>query len=305
MLNVLGDKLGSCAREADPRSALRFAAGARSPANPAFPADAARVAAPRWCFVARDADGEACAHQSISDHGAATVGVVMDAPSDPPGVAARSVTAGDQEHADRRSRQDHRSPADRFAGFVAGGPPGAHRRMVQRSWSVSTDRGTTSVPAVGPTDASTAGCDRRSGTIALMHAGAVGVPLRIAVCGVPRGANQRLPVRCSTPVKVRNLAGRVVYGLLGLGIFVKILDGWRARRRTAGSGFFLVRWIGNVLDWLFGNNGRDVVIAGWCCALDLPIVIITTIEALRRRPANHEGRTCVGPYQWEMLRHHV
>ena len=97
-----------------------------------------------------------------------------------------------------------------------------------------------------------------------------------------------------TRVNVRNLAGvpSVVYGLLGLGIFVKVLNGLgEPGDDLQDSGFFLFRWIGNVLDWLSGNNGRNIVAGGLVLsALVLPIVIITTMEALRAVPrAIREG----------------
>ena len=103
-----------------------------------------------------------------------------------------------------------------------------------------------------------------------------------------------------TRVNVRNLAGvpSVVYGLLGLGIFVKVLNGLGdPGADLQDSGFFLFRWIGNVLDWLSGNNGRNLIAGGLVLsALVLPIVIITTMEALAGRaagdPRRGAGRRC-------------
>ena len=84
-------------------------------------------------------------------------------------------------------------------------------------------------------------------------------------------------------VNVRNLAGvpSIVYGLLGLAIFVRLLSGV--------------------------NDGRNVFAGGLAMsALVLPIVIITTSEALRAVPRSiREGALGVGATQWETIRSHV
>lgn len=84
-------------------------------------------------------------------------------------------------------------------------------------------------------------------------------------------------------VNVRNLAGvpSIVYGLLGLAIFVRLLSGI--------------------------NDGRNVFAGGLAMsALVLPIVIITTSEALRAVPRSiREGALGVGATQWETIRSHV
>jgi len=84
-------------------------------------------------------------------------------------------------------------------------------------------------------------------------------------------------------VNVRNLAGvpSIVYGLLGLAIFVKALDNW--------------------------NGGRNVFAGGLALsALVLPIVVITTSEALRAVPRSiREGALGVGATPWETIRSHV
>ena len=86
-----------------------------------------------------------------------------------------------------------------------------------------------------------------------------------------------------TRVNVRNLAGvpSIVYGLLGLAIFVKALDNW--------------------------NGGRNIFAGGLALsALVLPIVVITTSEALRAVPRSiREGALGVGATQWETIRSHV
>jgi phosphate transport system permease protein len=185
--------------------------------------------------------------------------------------------------------------------------------MVQRSWSVWTDRGADFLSSgLSITDPSAAGVwPAIKGTIALMILVVIlAFPLGIA-CAVyleEYAGNSRFARW--TRVNVRNLAGvpSVVYGLLGLGIFVKMLNGFgEPGAELQESGFVPFRWFGNVLDWLSGNNGRNVVAGGLALsALVLPIVIITTMEALRAVPrAIREGALGVGATQWETIRHHV
>ena len=84
-------------------------------------------------------------------------------------------------------------------------------------------------------------------------------------------------------VNIRNLAGvpSIVYGLLGLAIFVTLL------REVTG--------------------GRSMIAGGLTLAvLVLPIVIITSAEALRAVPASiREAGYGVGATKWEVIRHHV
>ena len=82
---------------------------------------------------------------------------------------------------------------------------------------------------------------------------------------------------------IRNLAGvpSVVYGILGLTVFVKVLVGV--------------------------TNGRTVISGGLTLTvLVLPIMIITTAEALRSVPSSiREASFGVGATQWETIRYHV
>jgi phosphate transport system permease protein len=83
---------------------------------------------------------------------------------------------------------------------------------------------------------------------------------------------------------VRNLAGvpAIVYGLLGLAFFVTIAEP-------------------------LGNNGRNIYAGGLTLAvLVLPIVIITSAEALRAVPWTiREAAFGVGATRWEVVRSHV
>jgi phosphate transport system permease protein len=84
-------------------------------------------------------------------------------------------------------------------------------------------------------------------------------------------------------VNIRNLAGvpSVVYGLLGLVIFVDVLAGF--------------------------TGGRSIISGGFTLAvLVLPIVIITSAEALRAVPSSiREAGFGVGATRWEVVRSHV
>lgn len=86
-------------------------------------------------------------------------------------------------------------------------------------------------------------------------------------------------------LNIRNLAGvpSVVYGLLGLAIFVQVLSGF------AGAS---------------GAERRTLAAAGVTLAvLVLPIIIITTQEAIRAVPqALREGAYGVGATKWEVIR---
>jgi phosphate transport system permease protein len=88
-------------------------------------------------------------------------------------------------------------------------------------------------------------------------------------------------------VNIRNLAGvpSVVYGLLGLAVFVKYLGD----DLTSGGGI---------------TGGRSLISAGLTLAiLVLPLVIITTAEALRAVPrALREGGYGVGATRWDVVR---
>ena len=84
-------------------------------------------------------------------------------------------------------------------------------------------------------------------------------------------------------LNIRNLAGipSVVYGILGLVVFVQNLD--------------------------FFTGGRSIIAAGITLAiLVLPIIIITTSEAIRAVPAGlREAGLAVGATRWEATRDHV
>ncbi|HEX9856278.1 MAG TPA: phosphate ABC transporter permease PstA [Acidimicrobiia bacterium] len=86
---------------------------------------------------------------------------------------------------------------------------------------------------------------------------------------------------------IRNLAGvpSIVYGILGLALFVKALESITGPQ----------------------VHGRSVISGGFTLGLlVLPIVIITTAEALRAVPGGiREAAYGVGATQWQMIRQHV
>lgn len=87
-------------------------------------------------------------------------------------------------------------------------------------------------------------------------------------------------------LNIRNLAGvpSVVYGLLGLAVFVELLG-----TDMAGGGI---------------TGGRSIIAAGFTLAiLVLPIVIITSAEAIRAVPTSlREGGYGVGATKWDVVR---
>jgi phosphate transport system permease protein len=101
-------------------------------------------------------------------------------------------------------------------------------------------------------------------------------------------------------LNIRNLAGvpSVVYGLLGLAIFVQLL----------GTDIGNIPLIGGLLEDIFGSGGitggRTVITGGLTMsALVLPIVIITSVEAIRAVPQSlREGGYGVGATKWEVTK---
>lgn len=86
---------------------------------------------------------------------------------------------------------------------------------------------------------------------------------------------------------IRNLAGvpAIVYGILGLAVFVELLGGLTGPR----------------------VEGKSLIAGGLTIALMvLPVIIITTAEALRAVPRSiREAGYGVGATRWEVIRSHV
>ncbi len=158
--------------------------------------------------------------------------------------------------------------------------------LVNRSWPVWTDRsGDFLTTNLNSQNAASAGIGQAiRGTLILCGIViVVAFPLGIACAVYLEEYAGRSWFARVTRINVRNLAGvpSIVYGLLGLAIFVPLLSGI--------------------------NGGRNVVSGGLALsALVLPIVVITTSEALRSVPRSiREGALGVGATQWETVRSHV
>jgi phosphate transport system permease protein len=157
--------------------------------------------------------------------------------------------------------------------------------VLSAGWSVITDRGLdfiTSGTSSNSTDAGVWQAIVGSAWIALFVA-VLAFPLGIAAAVYLEEYAQDSWLTRMINVNIRNLAGvpSIVYGLLGLSIFVKSLDGF--------------------------TGGRSVIAAGITLSiLVLPIVIITSAEALRAVPESiREAGFGVGAARWEVTRAHV
>lgn len=142
--------------------------------------------------------------------------------------------------------------------------------------------------------------------------GSVMLAVIVAVVAFPLGVATALYLEEYAPdnrltrlvrLNIRNLAGvpSVVYGLLGLAVFVQLLG-------TEIADFPL---IGGVLEDVFGANGitggRTIIAGGLTLALVvLPIVIITASEAIRAVPQSlREGGYGIGATKWEVQKNLV
>lgn len=156
---------------------------------------------------------------------------------------------------------------------------------IQTALPVFADRGFDFVTSSLSADPSKAGVFQGiMGSLALVgFVVLIGFPLGVAAAiYLEEYATDGRMTRLIT-ANVRNLAGvpSVVYGILGLAVFVKLLGGL--------------------------TNGRTVVSGGLTLTvLVLPIMIITTAEALRAVPGSiREAAFGVGATKWETIRHHV
>ena len=160
--------------------------------------------------------------------------------------------------------------------------------VVRTGWPVLTARGVgflTAGPSSFPAEAGI-GAALVGSFVMILIVAAVAFPIGIgaAVYLEEYARNTRLTRFIST--NVRNLAGvpSIVYGILGLVLFVEVLNR-----------IIDIRDTGSLL-----SGGLTLA------ALVLPIVIITTSEALRAVPRSlREAAFGVGATRWEVIRHHV
>lgn len=140
------------------------------------------------------------------------------------------------------------------------------------------------------------GISSRAGSAGISQAiiGSFWIAVSVVVFAFPLGIGAALYLEEYAPrnrltsfieLNIRNLAGvpSVVYGLLGLAIFVQALSGFGAHEGVAR---------------------RTLIAAGLTLAvLALPIVIITTSEAIRAVPQSlREGAYGAGATRWEVIR---
>jgi phosphate transport system permease protein len=158
--------------------------------------------------------------------------------------------------------------------------------LFQRAWPVLTgDFGAFLSGGLDSSDASSAGIWQAiRGTILLsVIVAVVAFPLGVACAVYLEEYAAQTRLARTIRVNVRNLAGvpSIVYGILGLAIFVKFAQSW--------------------------TGGRTVIAGGLTLSvLVLPIVIITASEALRAVPRSiREGAFGVGATHWETVRSHV
>lgn len=158
-------------------------------------------------------------------------------------------------------------------------------QLIAQAWPVITDRGVNFL---------TDGLSSRPSTIGVWPGlyGSFAIGIIVLIVAIPLGVAAAVYLEEYAPstrltrfivVNIRNLAGvpAVIYGVLGLTIFV----GW--------------------LDPI--TSGRTILAAGLAVAvLVLPIVIITSTEAIRAVPGGlREAGYGVGATKWEVVRDHV
>lgn len=145
-------------------------------------------------------------------------------------------------------------------------------------------------------DGALSGSAQRAG-ISQAIVGSFWIAVSVVVVAIPLGVGAAIYLEEYAPrnrmtsfiqINIRNLAGvpSVVYGLLGLAIFVQTLNGFSGNE---------------------GVSRRTLAAAGVTLAvLVLPIIVITSAEAIRAVPqALREGAYGVGATRWEVIRSQV
>lgn len=157
------------------------------------------------------------------------------------------------------------------------------------AWPVFAERGT------GFLTAKTSSFESRAGVVqGLMGSGLlmglvvlVAIPLGVAAAIYLEEYARDTRLTRMFVTNIRNLAGvpSVVYGILGLAVFVQTL------RTITGP----------------QSNGRSIISGGLTLAvLVMPLIIIATMEALRAVPRGiREAAYGVGATRWEVVRSHV
>ncbi|MCB0973420.1 MAG: phosphate ABC transporter permease PstA [Actinobacteria bacterium] len=154
--------------------------------------------------------------------------------------------------------------------------------VLDGGWSTLADRGTSFLTSGTSSNAASAGVWQglKGSTIIAVFVMGVAIPIGVATAVYLEEYAPDNRMTRWIDVNIRNLAGvpSVVYGILGLALFVK-----------------------------FGGpitGGRSVISAGLTMSLlVLPLVVMTAAEAIRSVPASlREGGYGVGATQWEVTR---
>ncbi len=133
------------------------------------------------------------------------------------------------------------------------------------------------------------------GTLALIvSAMAIAVPIGVgAAVYMEEFADRRSRLNQVVETNITNLAGvpSIIYGMLGLVIFVRLLE-----TLTSGAAFGVT-----------GNNGRTVLSGALTMALLLlPLIIINAREAIRAVPDSlRQASFGLGATRWQTVWHHV
>jgi phosphate transport system permease protein len=157
--------------------------------------------------------------------------------------------------------------------------------IVRGAWGTFVDRGTGFITASLSSLPTVAGVWQGvvGSVLLMMFVVVIAFPLGIAAAVYLEEYAPNTKLTRFIDINIRNLAGvpAVVYGILGIVIFVKLLEPI--------------------------TGGKSVISGGVTMAiLVLPIVIITSAEALRAVPDSiREAGFGVGATRWEVIRHHV
>jgi phosphate transport system permease protein len=137
----------------------------------------------------------------------------------------------------------------------------------------------------------------------------VAVPIGVAAAVYLEEYGRRNWLARIIEINLANLAGvpSVVYGILGAFIFVELLF----QPLVDPEGGFRVAWLQNLTEWLFGKEvkvaHRNTLSGGLTLALlSLPVIIITSQEAIRAVPASvRHAALALGATRWQVVAHHV
>lgn len=162
--------------------------------------------------------------------------------------------------------------------------------IVQTGWPVLTDRGWDFMTSNTSSFAFRTGVKQAlmGSLLLILFVAVFAIPLGVAAAVYLQEYARDTKLNRSLITNIRNLAGvpSIVYGILGLVVFVQALRG------ITGAN---------------GDPGRTVISGGLTLSvLVMPFIIIITMEALRAVPQGiREAAYGVGATRWEVVRTHV